>query len=150
MNVSLAFVEQGIGRARGGFFGPSEERHCRSEIPLAEFAQSKRQIVGCLRRCSNGANASDKKWDQHAYPELSSASPPSPTSAGIRLVHRFAESDSHEHLSMFAQFRSANAPESPAQLRSLRAQSAHACRSPKASYSSLRRSQISLRLWSPP
>jgi hypothetical protein len=61
MNVSLAFVEQGIGRAWGGFFGPSEERHCQAEIPLAEFAQSKRQIAGCLRRASNGANASDKK-----------------------------------------------------------------------------------------
>src|SRR6266853_2275341 len=134
MNVSLACVEQGIGRAGGGFFGPSEKRSCRSEIPFAEFAQSKRQIAGCLRRASNGANASDEKQDQHAYPEDSNAFPLSPTSAGSRLVHRFAESDSHEHLSMFAQSRYANAPESAALLRSVRAQSARVCRSPKGSY----------------
>src|SRR6267154_6474907 len=135
MNVSLAFVEQGIGRAGGGFFGPSEERSRRCEIPFAEFAQPKRKIAGCLRSASNGAKASDKQRDQHANPEESRAFPVSPTSAGTRLVHRFAESDSHEHLSMFAQFRSANAPESPAPLRSCRAQSARACRSKKGNCS---------------
>ena len=61
MNVSLAFVEQGLGPARGGLFGPSEKRRCRTEMPLAEFAQPKRQIVGCLRRASNGGDARDKK-----------------------------------------------------------------------------------------
>src|SRR5712691_3143093 len=124
MNVSLAFVDQGIGRAGGSFFGPGEKRRCRTEIPLAEFAQSKRQIAGCLRRASNGANASDEKQDQHAYPEDSNAFPLSPTSAGSRLVHRFAESDSHEHLSMFAQSRLANAPESAALPHSSQVQSA--------------------------
>src|SRR6266478_2161516 len=135
MNVSLACVEQGIGRAGGGFFGPSEKRSCRSEIPFAEFAQPKRQIAGCLRRASNGANASDKQWDQHANSEESRAFPVSPTSAGILLVHRFAESDSHEHLSMFAQSRLANVPGSPAPFRSCRAQSARVCRSKKGNCS---------------
>src|SRR2546427_5920478 len=61
MNVSLAFVDQGLGPARGGFFGPSEKRRRRAEIPFTEFAQPKRQIAGCLRRASNGADARDKK-----------------------------------------------------------------------------------------
>jgi len=135
MNVSLAFVQQGIGRARGGFFGPSEKGRCRTEISLAEFAQPKRQIAGCLRRAGKAQTQATRN-EINTRILARQRFPASPTSAGIRLVHRFAESDSHEHLSIFAQHRSANAPESPAPLCSFRAQSAHACRSPKGSYSS--------------
>src|SRR5260370_8956663 len=141
MNVSFAFVEQGIGRAGGSFFRPGEMRSRRAVVPCPELAQAACKIVGSLRSAGNRPNQK-KKGTEHPHPRLGNASLPSLISARIRSVHRFAESDSHECPSMFAQSRLATAPEFAAPHCPSRGQNARACRLLKGNYWSSSLSQI--------
>ncbi len=65
MYASLAFVEQGICRAWGGFFRPCEKCRGRAVIPRAEFAQALRKSASGLRKIGNDPSEKCQKRREH-------------------------------------------------------------------------------------